>query len=536
MLRIGQIKMPLVHTTEELRQKAAKILRVSEDDFIEFHIVKQSIDARKKPDIQFVYTVDISLRKEDSILKRVKNNAVSKQTSKKYQFPEGKPSEDAMRPVIIGTGPAGLFCGYMLAMAGYRPILFERGAAATERQKKVEHFWKTGELDSETNVQFGEGGAGTFSDGKLNTLIKDKDGRNRKVLEIFVENGAPKDILYVAKPHIGTDILITVVQNMRNKICEMGGEVHFNSKFIDFSLRDGRLADITIETKEGIRKMPVDSLVLAIGHSARDTFSMLYDKKLPLEAKPFAVGVRVEHPQEVINHAQYGDADMRYLPTASYKVATTLENQRGVYSFCMCPGGYVVNASSEKGMLAVNGMSYHDRAGKNANSAMIVTVSPKDYGDGHPLSGVRFQRELEKKAYEIGSGRIPVQRFEDFCMNRPTTALGKVKPQMKGSYQMTNVRSIFPDDIADTICYGIRHFDRQIEGFADNDTILSGVESRTSSPVRIVRNETLQIENTGIYPCGEGAGYAGGITSAASDGIRVAEKIAEKCRDLFTKK
>lgn len=263
---------------------------------------------------------------------------------------------------------------------------------------------------------------------------------------------------------------------------------------------------------------------------------MLYEKKLPMEAKAFAVGVRIEHPQTVINHSQYGDADMRYLPTASYKVATTFDNHRGVYSFCMCPGGYVVNASSEEGMLAINGMSYHDRAGENANSAMIVTISPEDYGDGHPLSGVRFQRELENKAYEIGGGRIPVQRFEDFYKNQVTTELGNVTPQMKGAYQLANVRSIFPDEIANTICYGIRHFDRQIEGFADADTLLSGVESRTSSPVRIARNDALEIDNTGIYPCGEGAGYAGGITSAASDGIRVAEKIAEKYRNLFTKK
>ena len=316
---------------------------------------------------------------------------------------------------------------------------------------------------------------------------------------------------------------------MREKIIAWGGEVHFHSQFTDFELKDGRLQSITIATKDGTQRYDAETLVLAIGHSARDTFTMLYENNLPLIAKPFAVGVRVEHKQQTINDSQYGKDSPYHLPAASYKVTTNLENGRGVYSFCMCPGGYVVNASSEEKHLAVNGMSYHARDGENANSAIIVSVSSKDYGSDHPLAGMYFQRELEKKAYEIGNGAVPVQRFGDFCKNEATKTLGEIKPQIKGDYVLANVREIFPNEIAKSIELGVKSFDRQLQGFANDDTILSGVESRTSSPVRIPRNEDLQIENTGIYPCGEGAGYAGGITSAAMDGIKIAEMIAQKC-------
>ena len=529
MIRIGQLKLNPDHTEKDMLQLIAKTLRISEKEVKGFHIRKQSLDARKKPQLKYSYTVDVDVLNEQKILKKQKNNQISLVKDVVYQFPKKGTKAMLYRPVIIGSGPAGLFCAYLLAKHGYRPIMFERGASVEEREKDIQYFWETGILNTQSNVQFGEGGAGTFSDGKLNTGVKDPFGRNGKVLEIFVENGAPDDILYINKPHIGTDILMHVVKNMRNKILEWGGEVHFHSQMTDFSLDNhGKLSSITIKDKTTEYKHSAETLVLAIGHSARDTFTLLYHKKIPMEAKAFAVGVRVEHLQKWINESQYGIENQYKLPSADYKVVTNLENGRGVYSFCMCPGGYVVNASSEEHLLAVNGMSYHARDGKNSNSAIIVTVTTEDYGNTDPLDGMRFQRELEKKAYLLGDGAVPVQRFEDFCENRVSEKLGKVIPQIKGRYRLANVRSIFPKEIASSIENGIKSFDRQIQNFSNPDVVLSGVESRTSSPVRIIRNETFQIENTGIYPCGEGAGYAGGITSAAIDGIKIAEKIAEK--------
>lgn len=528
MIRIGQMKLDPDHSKLDLIQKIAKTLRISEKEILHYEIKKQSIDARKKPDIKYIYTVDVKVQNEQKVLKKQKGNQVTLAKEISYIFPKAGTEIMKHRPVIIGSGPAGLFCAYMLAQHGYRPIVFERGACVEERQKDIEEFWNTGVLNTSSNVQFGEGGAGTFSDGKLNTLVKDSVGRNRKVLEIFVENGAPEDILYVNKPHIGTDILIHVVRNMRNRIIEWGGEVHFHSKFIDFTLVNGKLATILVEQDGMVNEYEAESLVLAIGHSARDTFEMLYERKIEMSAKAFAVGVRVEHLQKWINESQYGKECKYPLPTAAYKIAATLESGRGVYSFCMCPGGYVVNASSEEGMLAINGMSYHARDGENANSAIIVTVKPEDFGSKHPLAGVEFQRKLEKNAFEIGNGKIPVQRLEDFCKNRPSEKLGCVKPQMKGSYQLANIRNIFPDFISETIVEGMGQFENQIEHFSHPDTLLSGVESRTSSPIRIHRNDSFQANWNGIYPCGEGAGYAGGITSAAMDGLRISEEIRKK--------
>lgn len=526
MIRIGQLKLNPNHSEKELLQKIAKLLRIAEKEILEYQIKKQSIDARKKPDIQYVYTVDVKVPNEHQIVKKQKNNQITLVNESAYRFPTKGTTPSKSRPVIIGCGPAGMFCAYLLAKHGYKPILFERGASVDERMNDIENFWKTGVLNEQSNVQFGEGGAGTFSDGKLNTLVKDEYGRNKKVLQIFVDNGAPKEILYTNKPHIGTDVLIDVVRNMRNKIVAWGGEIHFHSQFIDFTLEKGKLTAVTILTRGKEQVYSAENLVLAIGHSARDTFQMLYDKKLPIVAKPFAVGVRVEHAQQMINDSQYGSDSAYKLPAASYKVTANLPNKRGVYSFCMCPGGYVVNASSEQEHLAVNGMSYHARDGVNANSAIIVTVTPEDYGSEHPLAGVAFQRKLEEKAYQIGNGKVPVQTFGDFCKNVSTKEFGAIKPQIKGAYTLANVREIFPQEIAESIEMGIKSFDKQIHGFANDDAVLSGVESRTSSPVRITRNEELQVENTGIYPCGEGAGYAGGITSAAMDGIKVAEMIA----------
>ena len=367
MIRIGQLKLNPDHSKKDLIQKIAKTLRISETEIIDFQIKKQSLDARKKPELKYVYTVDVKVQNEGQVLKRQKNNQITSVNESKYVFPAKGTKICKNRPIIIGCGPAGMFCAYFLAEHGYQPILFERGASVEERVKEIEEFWNTGILNEQSNVQFGEGGAGTFSDGKLNTLVKDAHGRSKEVLKIFVENGAPEDILYTNKPHIGTDVLINVVRNMRNQILAWGGEIHFHSQFTDFQLENGKVVSVTIKSDDKEEQYQTEHLVLAIGHSARDTFQLLYEKQLPIVAKPFAVGVRVEHKQQMIKDSQYGRNPQYKLPVASYKVTANLPNKRGVYSFCMCPGGYVVNASSEEGHLAVNGMSYHARDGLNAS-------------------------------------------------------------------------------------------------------------------------------------------------------------------------
>lgn len=589
MIRINQLKLPITHSESDLKKKAAKMLRISESQIKELEIIRQSLDARHKNDLLYVYTIDIAASQESKIVKKVNNNNIMLINPKKYQFPASGDKIMMHRPVIIGFGPAGLFCGYMLAKAGYKPLILERGEAVEERQKTVDVFWKNGILNPKSNVQFGEGGAGTFSDGKLNTLVKDKDGRGHEVMKIFVENGAPKEILYQQKPHLGTDVLIDIVRNMRNKIIAWGGEVRFNTQVTDITLEtesdhiekaavtshnneaitsnhlseSKRIVSVTVNNEEII---PTDVVVLAPGHSARDTFFMLYEKGVPMEPKSFAVGVRIEHPQTMINLSQYGHESIPQLGAASYKLTHQTETQtnhegnqqksRGVFSFCMCPGGYVVNASSEEGFLAVNGMSYQARDGKNANSALIVTVNPDDYkpygdllntkhkdskdveerhlNDYYPeaLYGIAFQRYLEEKAYEAGQGRIPVQLFRDFCENKTSTTFGEITPCMKGAYQLSNVRGIFPTFLGDALEEGIHAFGKKIRGYDREDAILSGVESRSSSPIRITRDESYQSQIKGFYPCGEGAGYAGGITSAAMDGIKVSECIAKKYMNL----
>lgn len=537
MIQINQLKLNIHHKENDLKKKILKTLRISEDQLLSYTIRKQSIDARKKPVLFYVYTVDAEVKKENQLKKRCKTGNIKfMEKPQKYSYAPSGDKKLNQRPVVIGTGPAGLFCGYLLASFGYRPILLERGADVDARQKDVEEFWKTGTLDPYSNVQFGEGGAGTFSDGKLNTLVHDPKGRNQKVLELFVEAGADPEILYQQKPHVGTDVLSKVVKNIRNEIVSLGGEVHFYRQVTDVIIKDEEQPKVEALEITNVRTgekeiLQTEAVVMAIGHSARDTFAMLKKHQIPMEAKSFAVGVRMEHPQTMINESQYGPGH-EDLPAAAYKLTAKTSSGRGVYTFCMCPGGYVVNASSEEKRLAVNGMSYHGRDGENANSAVIVTVTPEDFGAEDALAGVEFQRKLEENAYRLGNGKIPVQTFGDFRKNKVSESAGSVSPQMKGAYQWANVRKIFPEDLLEALEEGILAFDYKIHGYAREDAIVSGVESRTSSPVRIPRNEKFQSSVSGIYPCGEGAGYAGGITSAAMDGLKVAESVMDEYRSF----
>ena len=545
MIRINQVKLPVEHTSDALHKKVQELLNYKEPMDVE--IVKRSLDARKKPQLFYVYMVDVAVpeKEEGKLLKRCRNNQIQKVEPVKYEFPV-KHYKGTERPVIVGMGPAGLFCGYMLAKAGFRPLLLERGKCVEERSRDVEAFWETGRLNTESNVQFGEGGAGTFSDGKLNTLIKDKYGRNKEVLRIFVKHGAPEEILYDYKPHIGTDILKKIVRSMREEILALGGEVRFETKVTDLLIAKDRIKGLVLNGEE---ELAAEHVVLALGHSARDTFSMLLKQKVAMEAKPFAIGMRVEHPQELINLSQYGKKEAGALGNAIYKLTAETSEKRGVYTFCMCPGGYVVNASSEAGRLAVNGMSYSGRNSANANSAVIITITPEDYGDPlDPLSGVAFQRKLEEKAYQIGNGKVPVERYGDFKRSiletefqKPEAAhedperpevIEEFTPCIEGQWIGAPVHEILPDALNRAFVEGMEAFGKKIRGFNGDEVFVEGIESRTSSPVRILRTDSAQsLAVDGLYPCGEGAGYAGGITSAAMDGIFVAEQLARALQE-----
>lgn len=536
MLRINQIVCPVAWEKEQIFQALCRKLKCRESDILSWKIVKRSIDARKKPDLFFSYTFLAACRDEKRLLKSLKNDRdIAAEDTVTFHFQVTGQKKLALRPVIVGTGPAGLFCGLELARAGFRPILLERGRDVDQRSADVEAFWETGSLRPNSNVQFGEGGAGTFSDGKLNTLVKDKYGRNTRVLETFVEFGAKESILYDAKPHLGTDVLRDIVRGMREEIISLGGEVRFESQMTDIRIsEENRLSAVEINGSEWLETKVV---VPAIGHSARDTVAMLYGKGLAMEAKPFAVGFRVQHPQCFINKSQYGREEVLELGAAPYKLTAKAKDGRGVYTFCMCPGGYVVNASSEAGHLAVNGMSYSGRDGKCANSAVIVAVSPKDYnGSDAPLAGVAFQRELECRAYQAGGGEIPIQKYGDFrealaaqgIMEKGNLQndIAPFTPALKGEYRETDITAIMPTVLNRAFAEGMEEMGRKIRGFASKEVWLAGIESRTSSPVRICRDERMQSNIRGIYPCGEGAGYAGGITSAAMDGIKAAQEIA----------
>ena len=554
MIHIGQLKIPVEKVMAEaskqdlkkgiisagetavIKRYIEKKLKIKQSDIKEFTVLKKSVDARKKEQIFFIYQVDFFTDNEKRVLSRYKKNDVTIKSEKKENYTakcEVAAEKDTSEKIVIaGFGPAGLFAAYELALSGYNPLVIERGLDVDSRKKSVEHFWKTGELDTESNVSFGEGGAGTFSDGKLNTMVKDKFGYNRRVLETFVKFGAPAEILYLQKPHIGTDKLADVVKNMRLEIERLGGEVRFGVRLDSLNIKntgngDSKKLESINVTDRFLGKAEViecDRLILAIGHSARDTFLSLNESGVMMQPKSFAIGVRVEHSQEMIGRNQYGEL-YKALPTADYKLTHQTKDGRGVYSFCMCPGGYVVNASSEKGMLAVNGMSDYLRDGINANSAIVVTVGVEDFEGTDALAGMRFQRKWEKKAFDAAGGKIPVQLFGDFKKNVVSKEFGNVRPQTKGETAFANVREILPGEVADSIEEGITAFEKKINGYSRDDTLLLGIESRTSSPVKIVRDDTMQSNIKGLYPCGEGAGYAGGITSAAMDGIKTAIKI-----------
>ena len=521
MIRIRQVKVDILSNENDLLKKISKILNCKIEDIKEYKIIKKSLDARDKNNFMFIYTVDVKIENENKILSKLKSKDIFLTPKEEYEFKITGTTPVKHRPIIVGAGPSGLFLSYMLSKYGYKPLIIEQGEKIEERVKTVEEFWNNKKLNIKSNIQFGEGGAGTFSDGKLNTLVKDKRFLQKKVFEIFVECGAPKEILYENKPHIGTDLLRNVIINLRNKIISMGGEFRFNSKLTDISIYNNKIVNITINDEEII---DCESLFLCIGHSARDTFFLLHEKNINMKNKPFAVGVRIEHNKEDINNAMFYKNYPKILGEASYNL-TYHYNDRAIYSFCMCPGGYVVNASSEENRLVVNGMSNYKRETDVSNSAIVVTVDEKDYGS-NLFDGIKFQRDLEEKAYNALNGDIPIQRYIDFKNNITTKDFGKIKPLVKGNYGFYNLNKILPHYITSSIVEGIEAFSKKIENFNHDDSILLGVETRTSSPVTIIRDENGMSNIYGIYPVGEGAGYAGGITTSAMDGIRQAEKYA----------
>jgi len=530
-MRLTELKLPLEHTEGQLRDAILERLGITADELVGYTIFRRSHDARKPSAIAFIYSLDIELRDEAAVLGRLKGDRhVGPTPDTAYRFvtqaPVGRPLP---RPVVIGTGPCGLFAGLLLAQMGFRPLILERGKAVRERTQDTWGLWRKGRLDPESNVQFGEGGAGTFSDGKLYSQIKDPGHRGRKVLTEFVRAGAPAEILYVSKPHIGTFKLVAMVETMRAEIEALGGEIRFGCRVEDVVIEQGRLAGLRLASGEAIAASHV---VLAVGHSARDTFEMLHARGVHLEAKPFSIGVRIEHPQSLIDRARFGrNAGNPLLGAADYKLVHHCANGRSAYSFCMCPGGTVVAATSEPGRVVTNGMSQYSRNERNANSALVVGVTPADFpgNEGNPLAGIAFQRHWESLAFEAGGGNYnaPAQRVGDFLAGRPSTALGPVVPSYTPGVHPADLATCLPDYVVAALRESLPAFGREIAGFAMDDALLTGVETRTSSPIRITRDENFESLNTrGLYPAGEGAGYAGGILSAAVDGIKVAEAVA----------
>ena len=543
MLRITEIKLPvenaqsLTHQAEEIKTALLKRLGIQEDDLIRFEIFKRGVDARKSHAILYVYSLDVEVKDEAKILAKFRKDAhIKPAPDTEYKFVTQSTSADTPRPVVVGFGPAGIFAALILAQSGFKPIVLERGKAVRERTKDTWGLWRKQKLNPESNVQFGEGGAGTFSDGKLYSQIKDPKHYGRKVIQEFVKAGAPEEIMYVSHPHIGTFRLVGMVEEMRKTIIELGGEIRFESRVEDIELSSGNDGQHQVEAvvlQTGVR-IPTNHLVLAVGHSARDTFEMIYKRGIYVEAKPFSIGFRIEHPQSLIDRARYGKSYsedlLNKLGAADYKLVHHAKNGRSVYSFCMCPGGTVVAATSEPNRVVTNGMSQYSRNERNANAGIVVGITPEvDYPD-HPLAGMELQRKLESNAFVLGGSNYnaPGQLIGDFLANRPSTKFGEVTPSYTPGVHLTNLDTALPEFAITAIREAIPEFAKQVKGFDLADGVLTGVETRTSSPIRIKRDdETLQSINTkGLFPCGEGAGYAGGILSAGVDGIKVAEAVA----------
>ncbi|BAN24240.1 NAD(P)/FAD-dependent oxidoreductase [Caballeronia insecticola] len=533
MLRLSEIKLPLDHPDSAI--KAAVITRLAEigvaaQELVSFQVFRRAHDARKRGDIKLTYIVDVELQDEPAVLERLRTRPhphCGPTPDMTYRFVAKAPAQSTLlRPVVIGMGPCGLFAGLILAQMGFRPIILERGKAVRERTKDTWGLWRRNELNPESNVQFGEGGAGTFSDGKLYSQIKDPKHYGRKVLDEFVKAGAPEDILFLSRPHIGTFRLVSMVEKMRAQIHQLGGEVRFQQRVEDIDIDNGKVRGLRLSNGETLR---CDHVVLAIGHSARDTFEMLHDRGVYMEAKPFSLGFRIEHPQGLIDRSRFGTfAGHERLGAADYKVVHHANNGRAVYSFCMCPGGTVVAATSEPGRVVTNGMSQYSRAERNANAGIVVGITPEDYPGG-PLAGIAFQRKWEERAFELGGGDYcaPAQLVGDFIAGRPSTSLGSVIPSYKPGVKPTDLSTALPDYVIEAIREALPELDKKIKGFAMHDAVLTGVETRTSSPLRVRRKDDYQSVNIdGLYPAGEGAGYAGGIYSAAIDGIEVAEAVA----------
>ena len=519
MIRIRDIALPPEHNVSQLQFEAAQLLKISASKIRGLKLIKRSVDARKKPDIKIIYTIDVMVDGNEEKLIRKSGCKRASIAPVSYYKPPKCGVQPEKRPVVVGFGPAGMFAALILAKAGLKPLVLERGEDAQSRHEKVQKFWQTGELDVRSNVQFGEGGAGTFSDGKLNTGVNNP--RISWILEQFVKCGARENILYDAKPHVGTDVLLNVVQNLRGWIISLGGEVRFNTKVTGICRDGNRLTGLELEDGEIIS---CDHAIFAIGHSARDTFEMLDAHRIPMEPKPFAMGVRIEHKQTTIDKAQYGRVDP-VLPPADYKLVKHLEDGT-VYTFCMCPGGHVVAAASEEGRVVTNGMSYADRDGENANAALLVTVNPQEFPYEGTLGGMKWQRQIEEAAYRVsGSYKAPAQKVGDFLAGRSSVDAGAVKPTYRPGVVWCDLHQVLPEKITSCIAEALPQLDRNLAGFADPDAVLTAPETRSSSPVRILRGEDKQSALRGFYPCGEGAGYAGGIMSAAIDGIQCAESL-----------